>query len=267
MNVIDHKNQTCTISELFKKESDKWYSRRYIRFLLLPYMYSREISYSKNPTDTNEFIHCKKRTVSSEAFLESLIMTDSSTILELFSSLGKYDFNGLLEKGVTVKQKGKFFEENEPYEYSLAFDVDGDGETVEDKIKDTYRNTHKLALILASQNVKSYISFSGGKGFHIDTDETFSTLEEMRDFAINISDNLPIDTAIYTKRREWRVPYSIHAGTGYVVYPLSSKQFHCLGEKPKRVNELTPSNLIRSGLVLDDLNKLYNRGLKGFTYK
>ena len=266
MNKLDRKNRTCEISPEFIKESNLWYERKYVRFLMLPFMKDREISYTMKPKRNDNLVHCKKRTVTRDDYLESLLTTDVHVMLELFASTGVYDFTPLLHTGIKVSEKGEFFDNVEPEHFTLVFDIDGHGDTVEDKIKDTYRNTHKLAMYLRDSLIPCSIVFSGGKGFHIETNMTHPTIEESQEFAELISGSVPIDLAIYTKRREWRVPYSLHPATGLVVYPLSSKQFHVLGESPERISELRPSNLIQKTIILDDVNKLYNRGLVGFTH-
>lgn len=105
----------------------------------------------------------------------------------------------------------------------------------EDIIRASHEEACKIKDFFDSYDVPYGIKFSGGKGFHFviprDKIKDYVETHDFRTFSVDFADwiqeetGATFDDGIYTDKRIFRTPYSIHTGTGYVVLPLTDKQF------------------------------------------
>ncbi|MFB6182541.1 MAG: hypothetical protein ABEI78_00600, partial [Candidatus Nanohaloarchaea archaeon] len=162
--------------------------------------------------------------------------------------------NNKLEKTVKVPANYKDHFYKYLYDapgYDLVFDIDGDDAINKKKdiskeeinkeysrkqiIDEAYKEAEKIVDYLEKHNAPYSVRFSGGKGFHISIQrEHIKQYIENNNyphtaglFAEFIQDktNAKIDYKIYSKKRIYRVPYTMHTETNLICMPLTKQQF------------------------------------------
>ncbi|MGC9114359.1 MAG: hypothetical protein ACP5IG_04765, partial [Candidatus Micrarchaeia archaeon] len=74
-----------------------------------------------------------------------------------------------------------------------------------------------------------------------------------RKYCLSLAKGFKIDKVVYTARREWRTPYSIHGKSGAVVLPLTQEQLTRFIKTPDEALELMMPDKVLSRVPL------YNR--------
>lgn len=126
--------------------------------------------------------------------------------------------------------------------FDLVIDIDGDklvdnpdDMTREEIVDRAHEEAAKIKSFLDEHNAPYYVSFSGGRGFHlgiqrdhikqlIDSQSFKATGGQFAKF-IEERTGAQMDHEIYTDKRIFRVPYSVHADSGLLCLPLTDDQF------------------------------------------
>ena len=129
-----------------------------------------------------------------------------------------------------------FVYDNVPYD--LVIDIDGpEKEDTEATVDEAYQQAKKVKQILDEAGAPYGVKFSGGKGFHFvlkreDIEEHLenpSFAENGELFAAYIEEKSGakhIDFSIYSEKRIFRTPYTVHTKTGLVCWPLTDEEFN-----------------------------------------
>jgi len=254
------------INEEYPKINRKWRNKKYITYLIIPYLENKEVSYSgvnflnkkvyhqkenlkeEEGEEVYRWFHRRNNLICNHKFLREILNQEKRLITDLFSTVNIYDpkdIEELLKPGVSRYQKKQFFKRKTPKYHRLVFDIDSEGDTVEERIKKSYNETLKLCRHLNDEGYRYVINFSGGKGFHVRVDEYIESKKEWKEKALRIAEDVCIDDSIYSSRREFRVPYSLHGLSGLMALPLNKREFREVG---KQINE---DKDIRSYFCLD----------------
>jgi len=236
-----------------------WYSNPYVLRNMVTPLYNREFSYTALRARDNKPFHKKSMTASNYKFLHSVLTNPSEHIIDVYTSLSVYDLSPIM--GCTHTAKTKFFAKTIPNYWIHAYDLDSKDDILKSAVQ-----TGQLVSKLTGINPEWFISikYSGEKGFHIETQqrgvftqavqENKCTADELK-YALNLD---TIDLAIYTPRREWRCPYSIHH-SGKVAMPLTLKEFTMiLSHLPSSVNFFYPDKAIKHFAVKDQGYKWFS---------
>ena len=211
-------------------DTNWWYMHRPVIWNMVLQCYDREISISGIRQRDNQSFHQKCLTTSSIDNMLKLIIPKKEQITDVYTSLSVYDLTPIL--GHNLSTKKQFFAVTEPQYWRVSFDID-----CRDNILQAGIDAGTLILKLAGirPHWNTTIKFSGGKGFHVETDYMPVYNEgiiENRDLAEKLIEMLGLDTIdmrIYSPRREWRCPYSVHH-SGKVAMPLSIDEFNMVLE-------------------------------------
>jgi len=200
-----------------------WYGIPSVRWNILQRLMCREMCYTKAKAD-GEF-HVRSMSMMSDEVLERHLCNEEYLIQDLFSSLAVYPIEALREAHSAHRRKA-MFSSVKPDRYPIAFDFDTHDES---ELGDVGENALSLARLLFESGVKSEAVFSGGKGWHVNTDHYVAADPERKDNGVNkwrklclgLAGGLGADPAIYSARREWRCEYSLHH-SGRVCFPVTA---------------------------------------------
>lgn len=149
--------------------------------------------------------------------------------------------------------------------FSLVFDIDGDDVIIHEEnitnedtpeqykspkeyvkneytrkeiIDAAYEKTQEITQFLDKQRAPYSVKFSGGRGFHIEiprekledyitTTNYTETSQQFAEFIIDKTDVTEdcLDMSVYDSKSIFRVPYTMHTGSGLIAIPLTRQQF------------------------------------------
>lgn len=235
-----------------------WYKKGYILWNILDCScFDREISVNAINLRTEKKFHKKSLSIGKIDYLREVLMNEKEVVVDIYSSLqiyNKEDMSKLHKPGVTRKEKQEFFHRTVPKGYLVAFDLDGE-------IQEMANQALEILNLMNQKGHKVQVIFSGKKGFHIETDILFPAFDgtdrgvyNWKNYCLSFVEGFNVDDKIYSFRREWRAPYSLHSETGKVVLPLSYEHLKFFAYDPDSALErMTPNHILQ-------MERLYNRG-------
>jgi hypothetical protein len=242
-----------------------WYSSPIVAWNICKACWNREVSITaKSNKDGREF-HKKSITMTNIQYAKATLANPRETIIDVFTSLTEYDHTPILATKWTERKK--FFSKTKPKKWIIAFDFDS-RENIAHAAIDCYHTLEWLAQ--TRPDTRYSIKYSGGKGFHIETDwkpayqnglKTNRTIAE----TLKLSKELEtLDTAIYTPRREWRAPWTIHH-SGRIAYPMTLTEFaDFLEQLPDSQRWMTPKRIYQNRPIKNMGFKWQNPQTKSF---
>jgi len=243
----------------------EWYATPVVAWNICKACWNREVSINaKSLRDGREF-HKKSVTMTNINYVKATLANPREKILDVFTGLCEYDLTPVL--GTKWGARKKFFAETTPSKWIMAFDFDSEDDIFQAGV-DCFKALEWLARI--KPEMKFSIKYSGGKGFHIETNKKLSYedgLPNNRILAESIKLALKLDTldmAIYTPRREWRAPWTIHH-SGRVAYPMTLDEFLDFMEQlPDSQRWLTPKRIYKTKAIKDQGFKWLSPRENGF---
>ena len=252
------------MDENYIKNYNRWFNTKSVLYLIAPYCYNREISImALRKRDGVEF-HKKSIIIANVNYLNDFFNGRTAGldayVLSFLYSLQSYDFSEFFKGKISDENKRRFFEENKPISHNLCFDMDGEGKTDVEKITNAYKDTLKFTKELVNKGYKVHVVFSGGKGFHIETGIQSTDFDDWKHTALKLGSNHNIDKAVYSARREWRCPYTLHSKTNRVLLPLTENQFLSFSDDlASNLDSLNPLSILNNENILGERVKLFNR--------
>lgn len=228
--------------------SKEWYSQPMVLDNLITCGgWNREVSFQARPYNTKkkEF-HKRCMHMTTAQYALALLANDDYEVRDLFTSLPEYDLTPILNS--KWNEKKDFFASIKPKTWTLAFDFDSS----EDPINALPSLLNSLEFCASAMPKNHYsVKFSGSKGWHLVSD--FKTpYDEGLTNNIMLADSLKlmgkapcVDTVIYTPRREWRFPWSLHH-SGFVAMPFSLSELRLfVAHYPKSKSGLVPEEVMQ----------------------
>ena len=253
--------------------SKEWYSQPMVLQNIIECGgWNREISLQARPYNIKkkEF-HKRCMHMTTMPYAMALLANDEYEVLDLFTSLPEYNLEPILNS--KWNEKKDFFASTTPETWTLAFDFDSS----EDPINALPSLLNSLEFCASAMPKNQYsIKFSGSKGWHLVSDHKTKYVNGLANNimladSLKLMDKAPcVDTVIYTPRREWRCPWSLHH-SGLVAMPFSLPELRLfVAHYPESKHGLEPGEVMQrypiSGQGMkwisvneqfwDDLNKL-----------
>lgn len=223
----------------------EWYSQPMVLWNLWQSCWHREVSLEARPYNKKKKEYHKRAILfSSIEYGKALLANDDYEVLDLYSSLPEYDLTEAI--GGNRENNKKHFS-NKPLKWIHAYDFD----SKEDPLL-AFESLLNAWEWLASTHptVKWSIKFSGSKGFHLESDLKQEYLNGMDSNRI-LAESLKLmrapctDTVIYSPRREWRCPWSIHH-SGLVAMPFTMQELlEFINHWPDSKKGLTPEEVMK----------------------
>lgn len=125
----------------------------------------------------------------------------------------------------------------------ILFDIDGEGENLENKVEDAYEKMKELLSYAKGKFEINYLSFSGSKGFHLSCKdpnkyedwhpkERERKAKEYREWLAEEVEKFGVDkTVLVDTRRIVRIPFTYNWKSGIMSLPIRWKQFGYLDVK------------------------------------
>lgn len=221
-----------------------WYSKSYVLWNIAEQLWDRELSLECYRVRDRSCFHQKSMTAANMTYLKHRLTHRRERPVDVFTSLEVYDLEPAL--GLSHEEKTRFFAEAVPRGWTVAFDLDA-----EDPVRAAVDLVSLLGLLRRELPEERWsIAFSGGKGFHVQG-ESLAPYTEGKQANKRLAEYAKgmglqsVDTVIYTPRREWRCPYSIHH-KGLVKLPLDLVELNkFLRNLPDSTRWLFPNQVLQ----------------------
>lgn len=187
--------------------------------------WNREVCvHAKSTRDGHEFTK-RSMFMTSIEYAKNVLFNKDYEALDVYTSLTVYDLTPMMK--TTWKAKKEFLAKTKPASWIMAFDFDSH----EDPIA-AFPSLLGAWEWLASvyPQVKWSVKYSGSKGWHLESNmktpysEGIENNKMLAESFKHINKAPCVDVSIYTPRRQWRCPWSIHGSSGLVSMPFSMQE-------------------------------------------
>ncbi len=166
------------------------------------------------------------------------------------------------------------------YGFDFITDFDGKKETIEENIKQTFKEGKKILKYYNKLDIPFHMKFSGQRGLHFQIpwkgqlDKYFRAQDypeiarQLMSFLVEELelDKKIIDFGLYGEKKLWRVVGSLHATSGLIATPITTETYDSFIKE-----DAEPNNIIKNGGIKEyplnnptgSIGQLHARFIKG----